>query len=332
MKWFLKSGLLVAAIVAAVCIIGNSGCATISEWAHGIDWGGVHTPTNVNFPTNWPPIEVTNTPPASEQGLLSDDEARAIIAGKQFLEGADKNSPIALFQFKRFGNRISHVGGGCKPNDPANETALWKPIGDSSPNLVILLPCHVGTFSAVSVGGERATGMSLGNGWRPTIRFKKPGASYGSNVRLVVEGVGSAIIPNGGTRTTFKLSTSGGDVVETNSAAVVDSDPFRWTPGASSISVRVPKELQAWQAHLFSRRKHAILWGPARGAGPWTIPMSPAQIAAASRAAGDDGTALFYVNCSGASCKPNNSAGWRIMSPENSLEGDGSKLKDGENK
>lgn len=168
------------------------------------------TNTLANSPDEFPMLpqagSVPATPPAADAGAnLSDAEALALMAQKQFMEGADRNSPLALMQFKRFGSRITHVGGGCKPNDPVSEEYLWKPVGDSTKKLVILLGASVPTFASVSVNGETVTGMSLGNGWRPTMRFSRPGAGYGSSVKLVVEGVGSCIIPNGGQRQTFKL-------------------------------------------------------------------------------------------------------------------------------
>lgn len=330
MKWFIKSGFMVALIVSAVIIIGNGGCAYLK---------GYYDLNHPWFPseTNAPPVVVTNAPadpPPSESGLLSDEEARKLIASKQFLEGADRNSPLALMQFKRFGNRISHVGGGCKPKDPANESALWKPIGDSSPKLVVLLPCHVPTFSAVSIGGERATGMSLGNGWRPTIRFSKPGASYGQNVRLVVEGVGSAIIPNGGARTTFKLSTSAAPVdnAPTDPPAVVDdSETFSWTPMATGIRVRVPKSYKPWKFHVFSLRKHANLYGPVDGnANEWTIPLTGEQLRQASIAANDSGAVMPFVKTSHGINGGGNQAGWRVQDPRQTVTGSATQLRDGE--
>jgi hypothetical protein len=183
----------------------------LSKWRKKIDaWWQKHfsPPQDPDDGIEHPPAEDPQEPPTNppQEGELTDAEAKDIIAGMQFLSGK-KDSPDALRVVKLYGGkRISHFGGG---NDqPANESTLWKPVADSGGGLVVILPSHVGAFPAASVNGERVTGMSIGNGWRPHLRFSKPGASYGSNVRLVVEGVGSAVIPRGHERQSFKLSNA----------------------------------------------------------------------------------------------------------------------------
>lgn len=140
------------------------------------------------------------TPAAT--GELSDAEAQAIIAKLQFLSGK-KTSPDALRLVKRFGTRITHFGGG---NDiGVVEDTLWKP--DGSNGLVVILPSHVAHFDACSFGGEKIVSMSIGNGYRPHIRFKKSGGAYAAGV-LDCGAAGSCRIASPGKRQSFKLSVA----------------------------------------------------------------------------------------------------------------------------
>lgn len=62
---------------------------------------------------------------------------------------------------------------------PASERSLWKPDSDNSGDLVVVLPhSAMGVIKSMTVNGETVAPDSIGNGWRPHLRFSKPGASY----------------------------------------------------------------------------------------------------------------------------------------------------------
>lgn len=69
------------------------------------------------------------------------------------------------------------LGGG---NDgAASERSLWKPASDNSGDLVVVLPhSAMGKILSMTVGGETVAPDSIGNGWRPHLRFSKPGGAY----------------------------------------------------------------------------------------------------------------------------------------------------------
>ncbi len=87
---------------------------------------------------------------------------------------------------------------------------VWKPISEGDGRLVVLLPSsYVGRVSGVTVrrGGTvlesgRFSGNTNGN--RPTYRFSRPGAGYGSGLTVVATlRTGGSVtwnIPNGGSR------------------------------------------------------------------------------------------------------------------------------------
>lgn len=87
---------------------------------------------------------------------------------------------------------------------------VWKPISESDGRLAVLLPSSfAGRVSGVTIrrgGASLESGRFTGNtnGNRPTFRFSKPGAGYGTGLTLVatLRGGGSASwsIPNGGRR------------------------------------------------------------------------------------------------------------------------------------
>lgn len=165
------------------------------------------TPPVVN-PTDPKPVDPVTPPPADGTGL-SDEEAKKIISGLQFLDGTDRNHPQVLRLVKMYGGRITHFGGGNESNRAPDGSNLWKPDSDSDGNLVVITSSNV-KAGAVTVGGETVSKMSIGNGWRPHFRFGKPGAGgYGPSPKVVVEGVGSATISNPGKKQTFKLTSTG---------------------------------------------------------------------------------------------------------------------------
>lgn len=69
------------------------------------------------------------------------------------------------------------LGGG---NDgPASQSSLWKPASDSDGNLVVVLPhSAMGKIESMTVGGDTVRPSSIGNGFRPNLRFPRPGAAY----------------------------------------------------------------------------------------------------------------------------------------------------------
>lgn len=100
-------------------------------------------------------------------------------------------------------------------SDPAPSTSyggfLWKPVSESTGNLVILTPSNTrgrtegrATISG-SFGSESAPlrGESH-NGGRPHFYFSKPGSSYGKNITVQVPltdgSVFSVVVPDGSQR------------------------------------------------------------------------------------------------------------------------------------
>lgn len=87
---------------------------------------------------------------------------------------------------------------------------VWKPISEGDGRLVVLLPSsYVGRVSGVTVrrgGAVLESGRFSGNtnGNRPTYRFSKPGAGYGTGLTVVATlRTGGSVtwnIPNGGSR------------------------------------------------------------------------------------------------------------------------------------
>ena len=110
-------------------------------------------------------------------------------------------------------------------------------------------------------------------------------------------------------------------------------DQFAYVPGDGSTRIHIPARFKPWQLHIFSRRKHAHLYGPDKSGGlDYVIGQSGAALKAASVAAGDDGSLLIFVNTSGEGTGGLANAGWRILDPNKAVYGDGSRLKPGENK
>lgn len=87
---------------------------------------------------------------------------------------------------------------------------VWKPVSEGDGRLVVLLPSsYVGRVSGVTIrrgGSVLESGRFAGNtnGNRPTYRFSKPGAGYGTGLTAVATlrtgGSVSWNIPNGGSR------------------------------------------------------------------------------------------------------------------------------------
>ena len=91
---------------------------------------------------------------------------------------------------------------------------LWKPLGEHSRKLVILLPSQYrGKVASVHVANSNGDVLEVGvftiiaNGNRPHYRFSKAGASYGNDLYAVADmNSGDTVhwpIPRGGTRTEY---------------------------------------------------------------------------------------------------------------------------------
>lgn len=224
---------------------------------------------------------------------------------------------------------------------------LWKPVGENSGTLRVLLPeVWTGKVDRGSVelwrGGERietlkSTGVANGN--REHFQARKPGGAYnaGTSVRATESGrTWEWRIDKPGSRGENLTATRVGESVPQKPEPGQESEPeqqFSYTPGADSTTIYVQPSFGVWQLNIFSRRKHHTLYGPDRTTGPsWTIPMSGAQLKAASLAAGDDGSIMVFVNTSKELTGDNRNAAWRIMDPTKPQSGDGDRLKAGENR
>ena len=166
--------------------------------------------------------------PAGEN--LSDEEAQKIIPTLQYMEGCQSSDPNVLRLVKMYGRRITHFGGGNKPNQPKDETYLWKPESDNDGKLVVITPSST-YIKSCTVGSEIKTSLSIGNGWRPHFRFSKSGVNgYGSSPVVTANPSGSAKISTPSKKQSFKVS---GSTVVTNpqpDVPVVNSNP-RYSPG-----------------------------------------------------------------------------------------------------
>lgn len=92
---------------------------------------------------------------------------------------------------------------------------LWKPVGDHSRTLVVLLPPQysrrqVGAVYITKAGGEFVEGgiyTGVANGGRRHYRFTQQGRHYGGDVRVVAEIIDTDtvhwVIPNGAGRVEY---------------------------------------------------------------------------------------------------------------------------------
>lgn len=132
-------------------------------------------------------------------------------------------------------------------------------------------------------------------------------------------------------------STAQESTAQTTPPAPITKTEFAWIPGADSVVVKIPAQYAHWKFWVFSRRKHATLYGPDYRAGNkpqevvYTLEGGGAAWRQKSRAAGDDGTLLVIVNTKdippGAEYR---NAAWRIMNPTAAQYGDGDRLMPGD--
>ena len=113
------------------------------------------------------------------------------------------------------------------------------------------------------------------------------------------------------------------------------SGVFRWEPGADSVRVVIPASLPHWKFWVFSRRKHATLYGPDQRSVnrpenvEYVLQGKGAYWRQQSLNAGDDGTLLIVINTKDLQANGERNAGWRIMRPEQAQSGDGDRLQPG---
>ena len=103
--------------------------------------------------------------------------------------------------------------------------------------------------------------------------------------------------------------------------------PFIWDPSGSQVKLVIPASAPHWQLHVFSRRRHKVLYGGDRRGNServpitYILPQSGAWYKQQSLAAGDDGGLIIHCNFSG-----KNVHNWRIVDPTKTVTGDGQRL------
>jgi len=98
------------------------------------------------------------------------------------------------------------------PSTGGDNTFLWKPVSETTRNLVILLPARLGRVDACTIthagGTERGRWGGIHNGNRAHYRFGRPGAGYGRNITVTANDDGAEVgrwtIPDGAGRFTAR--------------------------------------------------------------------------------------------------------------------------------
>jgi hypothetical protein len=92
------------------------------------------------------------------------------------------------------------------PSTTGDNTFLWKPAGESTGKLVILLPARILSDKCIA-GTEWGADGGRHNGNRHHWRFKHPGSAYGKNILVIsyYQGAetGRWTVPDGAGRKTF---------------------------------------------------------------------------------------------------------------------------------
>lgn len=92
------------------------------------------------------------------------------------------------------------------PSLQGDQTFLWKPAGEKTGKLVVLIPARL-LADACTVGTEKGSGVGRHNGNREHFRYGKPGSAYGRNVPVVCSYQGAETgrwtVPDGAARKTF---------------------------------------------------------------------------------------------------------------------------------
>lgn len=248
----------------------------------------------------------------------------------------------------RFGGKTAAEQAG-KQGTPSQQL-VWKPDAETSSGLVVLTPADLHVTTLKAMGKTLSRPDSISNGYRPTWRVGgNPSGkqtlelilSNGDRYLLYIKDSARAYRS---TNPPWDIRRSGADQVEAPTRPTTPepgnpSGQFQYIPGTDSVTIIIPPGIEHYQFHVFGRRKHVALYGPDRsGSGRYVIPMSPARLQAAARAAGEtDGSIMAYVNTNkvypdarGVSC--GKQVGWRIMNPLVPQSGDGDRLLCGEDR
>ena len=131
-------------------------------------------------------------PPASSD--KGDDPAVAVPPSSGNGGAGDLSTPAARVAAMYPGLRL---GGGNE--GAASERSLWKPVSDSNGKLAVVLPhSAMGKIISMTIDGETVRPDSIGNGWRPHLRFSKPGSAYSGAFRIETsEGAWTGTAPGG---------------------------------------------------------------------------------------------------------------------------------------
>ena len=176
--------------------------------------------------------------------------------------------------------------------------------------------CDLGSFTTEEVTGQSAISLAELNGQAQST----PAESTDDTAD---------------TDTADPSQTADNETDNDQTAPAPSSSGFLWQPGADSVRVVIPANLPHWQFHVFSRRKHHVLYGPDNRGGnkeqdvEYILPGSGASWRQKSVDSPDDGTLLVFINTRD-QIGTYRSAGWRIMNPERTQSGNGDQLKDGE--
>ena len=177
--------------------------------------------------------------------------------------------------------------------------------------------CDLGSFTTEEVTGQSAISLAELNGQAPAAPAGSTAAADEDDDQQTADG--------------------DADNSQTAPAPTASKSTFLWQPGTDSVRVVIPASLPHWQFHVFSRRKHHVLYGPDNRGGnkeqdvEYILPGSGASWRQKSVDSPDDGTLLVFINTRD-QIGTYRSAGWRIMNPERAQSGNGDQLKDGEDR
>jgi hypothetical protein len=177
--------------------------------------------------------------------------------------------------------------------------------------------CDLGSFSSEEAAGGAAISLAELNGQAQVPATQSPASSEAD--------------------TEDSSPSADNETPAQNPPPASSGSGFLWQPGADSVRVVIPASLPHWQFHVFSRRKHHVLYGPDNRGGnkeqnvEYILPGSGASWRQKSVDSPDDGTLLVFINTRD-QIGTYRSAGWRIMNPERTQSGSGDQLKDGEDR
>ncbi len=102
---------------------------------------------------------------------------------------------------------------------------LWKPEGQNTGKLVILLPSSFPGNCKVTVDGETKSSTGRANGCRTHYRFSKPGGSYTGSVEVDCSGYITSLTSGGSDREEYGAPYGGPDPWEPNPPAPGEAEP-----------------------------------------------------------------------------------------------------------